>query len=313
MRILVAGATGAIGRPLVRQLVQAGHDVSGTTRSPGRGDRIRDDGGEPIVVDALDRDALIEAVVAAKPDVVIHQLTDIPQDMNPRKLAEAFEGTDRLRTEATRNLIDAAGAAGADPPIAQSIAFAYRLDGNPGKLKTEDEPLIGSAAPKGFRRSALAIEEMERAILEAEGTVLRYGYFYGPGTAYAASDGAIAARVRKRGFPIVGDGGGRFSFVHVEDAAAATVRAVETGAEGIFNIVDDEPAPLRDWLPVYAEALEAKPPRKVPPLAARIVAGKWMTLGATQARGASNAKAKAELGWAPRWPSWRLGFFEAAG
>jgi nucleoside-diphosphate-sugar epimerase len=313
MRILVAGATGAIGRPLVRQLVQAGHEVSGTTRSERRADLIRDDGGKPVVVDALDRDALIEAAVDAKPDVVVHELTEIPADMNPRKFAQAFEATDRLRTEATRNLIDAAGAAGADPPIAQSIAFAYRLDGNPGKLKTEDEPLIGAAAPKGFRRSALAIEEMERAVLDAGGTVLRYGYFYGPGTAYAATDGAIAARVRKRGFPIVGDGGGRFSFIHVDDAAAATVRAAETGAEGIFNVVDDEPAPLREWLPVYADSLDAKPPRKVPPLVARMAAGKWMTLGATQARGASNAKAKAELGWEPRWPSWREGFLQAAG
>ena len=287
--------------------------MSGTTRSQSRTGVIRDDGGKPIVVDALDRDALIEAVVAAKPDVVIHELTNIPQHLNPRKFADAFEATDRLRTEGTRNLIDAASAAGADPPIAQSIAFAYGLDGNPGKLKTEEDPLIGSGAPKEFRRSALAIDEMEGAILDAGGTVLRYGYWYGPGTGYAASDGAIAARVRKRGFPLIGDGGGRFSFVHVEDAAGATVRAVETGAEGVFNIVDDEPAPVREWLPVYAAALEAKPPRKVPPPVARLVAGKWMTLGATQARGASNAKAKAELDWQLRWPSWRQGFVEAAG
>jgi nucleoside-diphosphate-sugar epimerase len=287
--------------------------VTGTTRSDRRAGLIRDDGGEPLVVDALDRDVLIEAVVAARPDVVVHELTQIPDDWNPRKFAQAFEATDRLRTEGTRNLIEAAKAAGADPPIAQSIAFAYRMEGDRDALKTEDAPLIGADAPKGFRRSALAVGQLERAILDAGGTVLRYGYLYGPGTGYAASDGAIAARVRKRGFPIVGAGDGRFTVIHVHDAASATVRAVETGADGVFNVVDDDPAPVRDWLPAYADALGAKPPRGVPTLAARIAIGKWMTLGVTQTRGASNAKAKRELDWEPRWPSWREGFRQAAG
>jgi nucleoside-diphosphate-sugar epimerase len=308
MRVLVAGATGAIGRPLVRQLVQAGHEVSGTTRSERRAGAIRDDGGEPVVVDALDRDALIAAVSAARPDVVVHQLTQIPEDMNPRKIAAEFELTDRLRTEGTRNLIEAARAAGTDEVIAQSLAFAYRFDGDPGTLKTEDDPLIGADAPKDFRHAQESVVELERTILDAGGTVLRYGYFYGPGTAYDPDGGAIAERVRKRGFPIVGEGGGYFSFVHVDDAAAATVAAVERGASGVFNIVDDDPAPVREWLPVYAKALGAKPPRSVPVVAARIAAGKWMTLSSTKTRGASNAKAKRELGWAPRYPSWRDGF-----
>jgi nucleoside-diphosphate-sugar epimerase len=313
MHVLVAGATGAIGRPLVRQLVAAGHDVSGTTRSDRGAARVVDDGGRAVVVDALDRDTLIEAVVAAKPDVIVHELTQIPDDMNPRRIGQEFEATDRLRTEGTRNLIEAAAAAGADPIVAQSIAFAYRFDGAPDDLKTEDDPLIGSDAPKDFRHAQESMIELERAVLDSDGTVLRYGYFYGPGTSYAASDGAIAERVRKRGFPIVGDGGGVFSFIHVEDAAAATVAAIERGGAGVYNVVDDEPAPVREWLPVYAEALGAKPPRSVPVLAARMAAGKWMTLSSTKARGASNAKAKRELAWEPRYPSWRQGFLQAAG
>jgi nucleoside-diphosphate-sugar epimerase len=308
MRVLVAGATGAIGRPLVRQLVAAGHAVAGTTRSPAGADAIRADGGEPVVVDALDRDALIAAVVAAAPDAVVHELTQIPQDVNPRKFAQEFEATDRLRVEGTRNLVDAARAAGTDEVVAQSIAFAYRMDGPAGELKTEEDPLIGADAPDDFRRSAESIGQLERVVIDAGGTVLRYGYFYGPGTGYDPDRGAIAERVRKRGFPIVGDGGGVMSFIHVDDAAAATVAAVERGVPGIFNVVDDEPAAVRDWLPVYCAAIGAKPPRRVPVLAARIAAGKWMSLGATKARGASNEKAKRELGWQPSHASWRQGF-----
>lgn len=313
MRVLVAGATGAIGRPLVRQLGAAGHEVVGTTRSEHRANLIREDGGEPAVVDVLDRDALRAVVAAARPDIVVHQLTQIPDDLNPRKLAEQFEMTDRLRTEGTRNLVDAARAAGADRVVAQSIAFAYRHDGPRGELKTEGDPLIGSEVPKDFRNTVESVQALERTVLDSGGLVLRYGYFYGPATAYAASDGALAARVRKRGFPVVGDGGGVFSFVHVDDAAAATVAAVERGAPGVYNVVDDEPAALRDWLPVYAEALGARPPRRVPALVARIAVGGWMTQSATGTRGASNAKAKRELGWLPRHASWRQGFFGAAG
>jgi nucleoside-diphosphate-sugar epimerase len=301
MRVFVAGATGAIGRPLVRQLAEAGHQVFGTTRSRERAELIRADGGEPVVLDALDRDAVLAKVADAQPDVVIHQLTDIPDDINPRRMAEEFAMTDRLRTEGTHNLCDAARAAGVRRVIAQSIAFAYRMDGRPDHVKTESDPLMGDAAPQSVRGIVAAVAQMERTVLDAGGVVLRYGYFYGPGTSYAASDGATAERVRKRGFPIVGDG------------AAATVAALDRGEPGVYNIVDDEPAPLRDWMPVYAEAIGAKPPRRVPKLAARIAAGKMAADGATKMRGVSNAKAKRELGWAPRYASWRQGFFEAAG
>jgi nucleoside-diphosphate-sugar epimerase len=313
MRVFIAGATGAIGRPLVRHLVAAGHQVVGTTRSERRAALIREDGGQPAVVDALDHDALIPAVATAHPDVVVHQLTQIPDDLNPRKFAAAFEATDRLRTEGTRNLVDAARTAGVERLIAQSIAFAYRIGGEPGELNREDDPLVGSDAPKEFRRSAESVVELERTVLDAGGLVLRYGYFYGPGTAYAASDGAVAARVRKRGFPMVGGGDGVFPMIHVEDAAGATAAAVERGAPGVYNVVDDDPAPLREFLPAYAEALGAKRPRRVPKLAARIAVGKWASIGMTQACGASNAKAREELGWEPRYPSWRQGLAGAPG
>jgi 2-alkyl-3-oxoalkanoate reductase len=313
MRVFVAGATGAIGRPLVRQLVAAGHEVSGTTRSEDRAGLIRTDGGEPVVVDALDREGLLAAVAEARPDAVVHQLTQIPSEINPRKMAEQFEVTDRLRTEGTHNLVDAARAAGVRRLVAQSIAFAYRMDGQPGELKTEGDPLMGDDAPATFRRTVLAVAQLERTVLEAGGLVLRYGYFYGPGTSYAASDGSLAERVRKRGFPVVGDGGGVFPFIHVDDAAAATVAALDRGDPGVYNVVDDEPAPLREWIPVYAEAIGAKSPRRVPKLAARIAAGKMAADGATKMRGVSNEKAKRDLGWEPRYPSWRRGFFEAAG
>jgi 2-alkyl-3-oxoalkanoate reductase len=311
MKVFVAGATGAIGRPLVRALTGGGHEVVGTTRSESRAERIRADGGRPVILDALDRDAVMSAVADARSDAVVHQLTQIPADMNPRKMREEFEVTDRLRTEGTRNLVDAAQAAGARRIVAQSIAFGYRMDGN--GLKTEDDELLGDDAPATFQRTVAAVATLERTVLDAGGIVLRYGYFYGPGTSYAASDGAVAARVRKRGFPVVGDGGGVFPFIHVDDAAAATVAALDRGDPGVYNIVDDEPAPLRDWLPVYAEAVGAKQPRRVPKLAARIAAGKMAAEGATKMRGVSNEKARRDLGWEPRYASWRQGFSEAAG
>jgi len=313
MRVFLAGATGAIGRPLVRQLVAAGHDVIGTTRSESRADLIRADGGDPVILDALDRAAVLAAVADAHPDAIIHQLTQIPDDVNPRKMAEQFAMTDRLRTEGTHNLVDAARAAGVRRLIAQSIAFVYRMDGRPDEVKTESDPLMGDDAPQSVRGIVAAVAEMERTVLDAGGVVLRYGYFYGPGTSYAASDGATAERVRKRGFPVEGDGAGLFPFIHVDDAAAATLAALDRGDPGVYNIVDDEPAPLREWMPVYAEAIGAKPPRRVPKLAARIAAGKIAADGATKMRGVSNAKAKRDLGWEPRYPSWRQGFLEDSG
>src|SRR3954469_4285831 len=313
MRVFVAGATGAIGRPLVRQLVEAGHDVTGTTRAEDRAELIRSDGGDPVVVDALDREALLSAVAEARPDAVVHQLTQIPDDINPRKMAEEFAMTDRLRTEGTHNLVDAARAAGVRRVIAQSIAFVYRMDGRPDDVKTESDPLMGDDAPQAVRGIVAAVAQMERTVLDAGGIVLRYGYFYGPGTSYAASGGATAERVRKRGFPVVGDGAGLFPFIHVDDAAADTLAALDRGDPGVYNIVDDEPAPLREWMPVYAEAIGAKLPLRVPKLAARIAAGKMAAEGATKMRGVSNAKAKRELDWEPRYASWRQGFLENAG
>ena len=295
MRIFIGGATGAIGRPLVRHLVAAGHEVTGTTRSPDRAALLRESGAEPVVVDALDREGVVAAVAAARPDVVVHELTQIPSDFNPRKFAQVFAMTDRLRREGSRNLVDAAAAAGAERVVAGSIAFAYRHDGPTDLPKTEEDPLIGADAPKDFRATAQAVDALERTVLGAGGLVLRYGQFYGPGTSYAVSNGPLAERVRKRGFPIVGAGGGIVSFVHVDDAAAATAAAVERGAPGVYNVVDDDPAPMRDWVPVYAEAVGAKPPRRVPVLAARIAVGPWMTLAATKSRGASNEKARREL------------------
>ena len=313
MRVFVAGATGAIGRPLVRQLVAAGHEVVGTTRWQARAETIRADGGSPVIVDALQRDAIVAAVGDAQPDAVVHQLTQIPGDINPRRIAHQFEVTDQLRTKGTRHLVYAAQRAGAKRLVGQSIAFAYRWDGPGDVLKTEEDELLGAYAPGSFRHTVDAVADLEAGILGANGIVMRYGYFYGPGTSYAASDGATAARVRRRGFPIVGDGGGVFPFIHVEDAAAATVAAIERGTPGVYNVVDDDPAPLRDWLPLYAQAIGARPPRRVPRFLARMAAGKMAADVATRQQGVSNLKARAELGWEPRYSSWREGFFENAG
>jgi nucleoside-diphosphate-sugar epimerase len=309
MRVFVAGAAGAIGRPLVPLLVAAGHEVTGTTRSPERAEAIRAAGATPAVVDALDADALQAAAEQAAPDVVVHQLTSLPERFNPRK-RDLYAATNRIRSEGTRNLLAAARAAGARRFVCQSIAFAYAPGPQP-EVKDEDAPLA-LGAPPPFGEGVRVIDEMERAVLEAdglEGLVLRYGWFYGPGT-YYADDGSMAADVRRRRFPVVGSGAGLFSFVHIDDAAAATVAAVERGAPGAYNVVDDEPAALRDWLPHYAEAIGAPPPRRVPVWLARLVAGKVAAAVNVQP-GASNAKIKRELGWEPRWRSWRDGFREA--
>ena len=307
MRVFVAGATGAIGRPLVSQLVAAGHEVTGMTRFPERAEGVRAAGAEAVVCDVFDADGVRGAIAEARPEAVVHQLTDLPADYdtNPARLAR---GTNRLRREGTRVLLDAAQAAGARRFVAQSLAFVYAPDGE--WVKDEEAPL--ASAPEGV---VVSVRALEQAVLEApalEGIVLRYGQFYGPGTWYAA-DGSIAERVRRRRFPIVGRGEGRFSFIHVEDAAAATVAAIERGRPGVYNVCDDEPAPLREWLPVYAQALGAKPPRRVPALLARMVAGATAAQAATVMRGAANGKAREELAWSPRYPSWREGFRGALG
>jgi 2-alkyl-3-oxoalkanoate reductase len=309
MRVFVAGASGAIGRPLVPRLAAAGHDVTGTTRSEERAEAIRAAGARAVVCDALDDDALHGAVVEAAPEVVAHQLTALPHRFDPRD-KDIYAPTNRLRTESTRTLLDAARAAGARRLVWQSIAFAYAPGPRP-EVKDEDAPLAFRAPPP-FGDGIRALDEMERAVVGAEGlegVVLRYGWFYGPGT-YYADDGSMAADVRRRRFPVIGKGTGLYSFIHVDDAAGATVAAVERGAPGIYNVVDDDPAPQREWLPLYAEAIGAKKPMRVPVWIARLIVGKIATVANVQP-GASNAKAKRELGWEPRWPSWREGFRDA--
>jgi nucleoside-diphosphate-sugar epimerase len=309
MRVFVAGASGAIGRPLLPKLVAAGHEVTGMTRSEERAAQVRDAGAEAAVVDVFDRDALHAAMREAAPEVVVHQLTALPERMDFRK-EDLYTATNRLRTEGTRNLLDGARAAGARRFVSQSIAFAYRNDGS--RVKTEDDPLLESA-PGPFEGGVTALDQMEGAVLAADGLdglVLRYGFFYGPGTHYG-SDGSIVADVRRRRMPIVGRGTGVFSFIHVDDAADATLAAVERGAPGIYNVTDDEPAALHEWVPVLAEAAGAKRPMRVPVWLAKLVAGKQATDFALELRGASNEKAKRELGWRPAHPSWRSGFAEA--
>jgi 2-alkyl-3-oxoalkanoate reductase len=272
------------------------------TRSEERAARIREAGAETVVCDAFDAEGLREAVVAAQPEVVVHLLTALPQRFNPR--GNWLEPTNRIRVEGTRNLVAAATAAGARRLVAESIAFVYRPEG--AGLKSEEDAIEDRSGP------GVAVSELERQVREAalEGLILRYGWLYGPGTHYDHG-GQQAEEAKRRRLPVVGRGTGVFSFLHTEDAAAATVAAVEGGAPGTYNVVDDEPAPMREWLPVYAEALGAKPPRRVPSWLAQLAAGRQMARGAVELRGAANAKAKGELGWEPAHPSWRQGFFEA--
>ncbi|MEA2271573.1 MAG: hypothetical protein QOI98_281 [Solirubrobacteraceae bacterium] len=300
----MAGGTGAIGRPLVPALLAAGHEVVALARSRESAERLRAQGAEPALGDALDRDAVVEAVRVAYPDAVVHQLTAIPRALRPRRFAEDFALTNRLRTEGTRNLLDGAAAAGTERFVAQSIAFAY-APGGP-TVKDEDAPLWLDS-PRSYHPVLDALVELEGAVTAAGGAVLRYGQLYGPGTMYAA-DGSIAGEVRRRRMPIVGDGGGVASFVHVEDAAQATVAALETGATGIFNVVDDEPAPAREWLPVYAALLGAPPPRRVPRGVVWLVAGALAAHFTAGVPGASNRRAREVLGWTPSRPTWRDGF-----
>jgi 2-alkyl-3-oxoalkanoate reductase len=309
VRVFVAGATGAVGRPLVPKLVAAGHEVTGMTRSESKAEDVRRAGARAVVADVFDVDALGAAMEEARPEVIVHELTALPDRIDFRK-ADTYAATNRVRTEGTRNLIDAARTAGARRIVCQSIAFAYRMDGE--GLKTENDPLLSEAAG-AFGSGVRALREMEAMVLGADGLdglVLRYGFFYGPGTYYAA-DGTSTDDVRRRRMPIVGRGSGVFSFIHVDDAADATVAAVERGAPGVYNVTDDEPAPMREWVPVFAEAAGAKPPRRVPVWLARFVAGKDVSNFAVELRGASNEKAKRELGWEPAHPSWRSGFGEA--
>lgn len=311
MRIFVAGATGALGRQLVPKLAERGHEVTGMTRTESKRALIEELGATAVVANALDADAVGEAVAKAEPEVVVHQLTAIGGFS--RNVDRAFAETNRLRTEGTDILLAAAKAAGARRFVAQSNAMVpYERTGGP--VKTEEDPLMNEP-PGSFSESLRAIVHVERAVRGAEGiegVVLRYGGFYGPGTSLAPGGEQFEA-VRKRQMPVVGDGGGVWSFIEIRDAADATVAAIEGGPAGTYNIVDDDPAAVSEWLPVTAEVLGAKPPRHLPPWLARLFAGEAMVGFLTELRGASNAKAKRELGWRPAHPSWRQGFAELVG
>ena len=312
MKVFVAGASGAIGRPLVRQLVAAGHEVTGMTRREERAEEIRAAGAAAVVCDVFDAAALEAAVREAAPEVVVHELTALPPRLDYKAKEDPLAPTNRVRSEGTRNLVAAAKAAGARRLIAESVAFFYTPQGE--WVKDEEAPLF-STRRGTFGDAAAALADLERQVTGAEGiegVVLRYGWLYGPGT-YFDRDGSQTEDALKRRLPIVGKGDGIFSFVHVEDAAAATVAAVERGAPGIYNVVDDEPAPMREWVPVFCRGgrrEEAVPrPRLAGPAGRRRRGGRP---SATQLRGASNAKAKRELGWQPRYPSWRQGFADPA-
>jgi 2-alkyl-3-oxoalkanoate reductase len=300
MRVFVSGASGAIGTRLVAQLVDRGHEVIGTSRSAGKAEQLRALGAEPVALDLLDRAAVRRAVLEAAPDAIVHQATALADLTFSRNFDRTFAKTNRLRTEGTDALLAAAREAGVDRFVAQSFA-SYRNAREGGRVKTEDDPL-DPVPPAKTRESSAAMRHLEEVVINAGGIALRYGIFYG-----AANDGLIEP-VRKRQYPIVGDGGGVASWIHLDDAAAATVLALEHNGPGIFNVVDDEPAPVREWLPVLAEALGAEPPRRFPRWLARLFAGDAGVVMGTEARGASNAKAKRELGWEPRYPSWREGF-----
>lgn len=309
MRVFLAGATGAIGRWLVPQLVEAGHEVAAITRSKEKLGMLSELGAEAVVCDVFDAGRLGAVVAQAEPDAVINQLTDLPQSLNPRKLGEYYAANNRVRREGTMNLLDAARGAGVRRFLVQGAAYWYAPTGGP--VKTEEAPLyLDAPAPIG--PAAETIKFVEDAVLSAdglEGVVLRYGFFYGPGTWYA-KDGDIGRQVRKRRYPMIGHGGGTYSFIHVDDAASATVAALEAARPGVYNVVDDEPATAAEWMPVYAEALGAKRPPRVPAFVARLIAGKALVEWSLGLRGASNEKIKGELGWRPQYESWRRGFFE---
>ena len=310
MRVFVAGATGAIGKQLVPRLVAAGHEVTGMTRSESKQAMLAELGAVPVVGDALDLDQVAEAVAQARPEVIVHQLTAIGA-VDLRHFEQSFAQTSRLRTEGTDYLLSAAQAVGVRRFVAQSNgAFAYARTGGP--VKGEEDPLDPSP-PREMRSTAAALRHLEQAVLGAqwtEGIVLRYGAFYGPGTSMAPGQEQFEL-IRGRKFPLVGAGGGVWSFIHVADAADATLAAVEHGSRGVYNVVDDDPAPVAEWLPALAQELGAKKPMRVPKFIGRLFAGEIGAMMMTELRGASNAKAKRVLQWQPAHSSWRQGFAAA--
>lgn len=313
MKVLVAGATGAIGRQLVPRLVANGHEVVGMTRSEAKVEEVRALGARPVVADALDPEQVAAAVASSEPEAIVHQLTALSGDLDLRNLDRTFATTNRLRIEGTDHLLSAARAAGVRRFLAQSFAgWPYARTGGP--VKDEEAPLDDDP-PASVRETIAAIRHLERAVSEAdwtEGIVLRYGGFYGPGTS-AAPGGEQFEAIRRRRFPVIGGGAAVTSFIHVEDAADATVAALERGRRGFYNVADDEPAPVREWLPEIARQIGAKPPRRIPRWLGRLLAGEAAVVMMTELRGASNEKAKRELGWAPKHPSWRQGAVEVAG
>jgi nucleoside-diphosphate-sugar epimerase len=306
MKVFLAGGSGVIGRCLIPQLVAAGHLVAATTRSAAKGPMISSLGAIPVVVDALDGPALSKAVTDFGPEAVMNQLTDLPQRYNPRKLGPFYERTSRLRVDATRTLLAAAREAGAQRFVYQSLAFMYVPTG-PAAL--EESAKLALHAPEPFGSAVRATVEGERLALSADGitgVALRYGQLYGPGT-YFDQDGDFARQARRRMLPVVGAGGGVFSFIHVDDAAGAAVVALERG-EGAYNIVDDDPAAARDWIPAFCRDIGAPAPMRVPGWLVELLAGRFAAATMQRGRGASNTKAKQELGWEPRHPTWRGGF-----
>jgi nucleoside-diphosphate-sugar epimerase len=303
MRVFVTGATGALGRHLVPGLVAAGHEVTATTRTPGKAAGLREEGAEPVVLDGLDRDAVIAAVQAAAPDVIMHQMTALTDMRNFRNPDKLFATTNELRTRGTDNLLAAAEQAGTRRIIAQSYAGAGP-DRRPGPPKTEEDP-VDWRPIKSAMQGPAAIRHVDDTVprVAPEGIVLRYGTFYGPG----ASDLLLEA-LWKRQLPVIGGGAGVWSFVEVTDAAAATIAAVSNGAPGIYNVVDDDPAPVAEWLPYLAGLAGARPPLRLPAWLGRLLAGEFVVAQMTTSRGYTNEKARKELGWEPRYASWREGF-----
>lgn len=306
MRIFVAGATGAVGRRLVPRLARAGHTVVGLTRTPAKAGLLRELGAEPVVADALDENLIHAAVRDARPDVIVHELTELKGASDLRKFDRAFANSNRLRTRGTDLLLGAARECGVRRMVVQSFCgWPYARGG--GHVKSEDDPL-DPVPPQEMRRTLDAIRYQEHVVTTSaapEGVALRYGAFYGPGT--GMFDAALIDQIRKRRVPLIGSGAAWWSFLHIDDAAEATALAVERG-QGVYNIVDDDPAPVRDWLPALAAMLGARPPFHVPAWLARIAAGEHLVVMMTESRAGSNAKAKRELGWRPRYPSWRQGF-----
>jgi nucleoside-diphosphate-sugar epimerase len=310
MKVFLAGATGAIGQRLVPLLIDAGHEVVGTTRTPAKVDGLRLAGASPVLLEGSDGEAVRRAVLAAEPEVVIHQMTALSGDLDFRHFAEAFAETNRLRTETTDRLVEAAVETGARRFIAQSFTgWPNEQSGSP--VKTEEDPLLSNPTGpvKETVEAILHLEDVTTGTSGIEGLALRYGGFYGPGQAFGKGGAMLEAVVKGR-MPIVGGGTGIWSLIHIDDAATATALAVDRGAPGVYNIVDDEPAPVSEWMPYLAEVLGARRPRRVPTWLARLIVGEPAVTMMTKIRGSSNAKAKRELGWAPRYPSWRVGFRE---